>query len=85
MTPDAFIIANDAHWRIAFFLCLCAIGYLIIRALNLHLPLPRTFSDLILFSFWNYPSNIERSRVGANKIAWFCVWLIAALMVFVAF
>lgn len=83
--PTPFIVAPDAIWRIAAFLGMCGGGYLIIRALGLHLPLPKTFYDLVLFSYWNYPPEVERSRITANKIAWFCIWLVAALMFLIIF
>lgn len=61
-------------------MALFGIGYLVVRALNLHLPAPRNFRDFVLASCWIYPQHFERKRIFANKIEWFCVVLAAYLI-----
>ena len=74
------IMSPDALWRLALAIALFGIGYLVIRALNLHLPAPGNLRDFVLASFWKYPPHIERKRIFVNKIAWFCVVLTAYLI-----
>lgn len=73
-------MSAEAATQFAFAILLFGIGYLVIRALGLHLPLPRNAYELIAFSFYHYPPEIERHRIVTNKIAWFCVVVVSYLI-----
>jgi hypothetical protein len=59
-----------------------AIGAVIIRLLNLHLPFPRTLPEVFNSLRWHYP-DVDPKRIEANKRAWTAVGVIVIITMIV--
>jgi hypothetical protein len=59
---------------------LYAAGYVVIRCLNLNLPMPKSFKEQFLRTFWIYRS-VDKRKVIANKMAWLVVVFVTYLIV----